>query len=112
MLHARLNANRNSKSNEYEGAENDIQNKLYLNKEFSEVVNDIYTIAVSGVIIYENKSFIFKQTPRSLPKYDKEITEQTKMYILNHLLTGGQYYILKMFEESLPIVASLLTQNR
>lgn len=88
-----------------------IQNKLYLNKEFSEVVNDIYTIAVSGVIIYENKSFIFKQTPRSLPKYDKEITEQTKMYILNHLLTGGQYYILKMFEESLPIVASLLTQN-
>ena len=89
-----------------------IQNKLYLNKEFSEVVNDIYTIAVSGVIIYENKSFIFKQTPRSLPKYDKEITEQTKMYILNHLLTGGQYYILKMFEESLPIVASLLTQNR
>ena len=77
-------------------------------KEFEKIVNEIYTIGVSGAIMYENKSYIFMQMPRSLPKYDREITEETKMYILNHLLTGGQYYILKMFEESLPIVASLL----
>ena len=91
-----------------------IQNKLFIDKKTGKkkdmdvLVNEIYTIAVAGVIMYENKSFIFKQIPRSLPKYEKEITEQTKMYILNHLITGGQYYILKMFEESLPIVASLL----
>ena len=91
-----------------------IQNKLFIDKstgkkkDMDVLVNEIYTIAVAGVIMYENKSFIFKQIPRSLPKYEKEITEQTKMYILNHLITGGQYYILKMFEESLPIVASLL----
>lgn len=89
-----------------------IQEKLYITtskkKSFEEIVNDIYVIATVGAIMYENKSYIFKQMTRTLPKYDKEITENTKMYILNHLLTGGQYYILKMFEESLPVVASLL----
>ena len=89
-----------------------IQEKLYITtskkKSFEEIVNDIYAIATVGAIMYENKSYIFKQMTRTLPKYDKEITENTKMYILNHLLTGGQYYILKMFEESLPVVASLL----
>ena len=92
-----------------------IQEKKYIDersgkvKEFEQIVNEIYTIGAAGVVLYENKSYIFKQIPRSLPKYDKQITEQTQMYILNHLLTGAQYYILKMFEESLPIVASLLT---
>ena len=89
-----------------------IQEKLYITtskkKSFEEIVNDIYAIATVGAIMYENKSYIFKQMTRTLPRYDKEITENTKMYILNHLLTGGQYYILKMFEESLPVVASLL----
>lgn len=89
-----------------------IQEKLYANKEFEVIINDIYTIGVAGVVLYENKSFIFKQMTRTLPKYDKEISEKTKLYILNHLLSGGQYYILKMFEESLPIVASLLTQQK
>ena len=91
-----------------------IQEKKYIKdndfKEFDDIVNDIYTIGTIGTILYENKVFILKQIPRSLPRYDKQISEQTQMYILNHLLTGGQYYILKMLEESLPVVASLLNQ--
>ena len=91
-----------------------IQEKKYIEnndfKEFDDIVNDIYTIGTIGTILYENKVFILKQIPRSLPRYDKQISEQTQMYILNHLLTGGQYYILKMLEESLPVVASLLNQ--
>ena len=91
-----------------------IQEKKYMKnnafKEFDDIVNDIYTIGTIGTILYENKVFILKQIPRSLPRYDKQISEQTQMYILNHLLTGGQYYILKMLEESLPVVASLLNQ--
>ena len=72
-------------------------------------MNELYTIAVAGVLMYENKSFIYKQASRTLPSYDKPLSNETKLYILNHLLTGGQYYILKMIEESLPSIAADLT---
>ena len=76
------------------------------NKSLEEIANDIYVIASAGVMMYENKNYIYKQAPRSMPKYDKPISQETQMYILNHLLTGGQYYLLKMFEESLPSLAN------
>ena len=85
--------------------------ELNKNKSTEEIVNDLYTIAVAGVIMYENKSYIYKQAPRSLPKYDKPISQETQMYILNHLLTGGQFYMLKMFEECLPSLANEITKR-
>ena len=83
-----------------------IQLQLFKNKSHEQVMNDLYTIAVAGVMIYENKSFIYKSASRTLPTYDKPLSNETKLYILNHLLTGGQYYILKMLEESLPVIAA------
>ena len=81
------------------------------NKSLDEIANDLYVIASSGVMMYENKNFIYKQAPRSMPKYDKPISQETQMYILNHLLTGGQYYLLKMFEECLPSLANDLVSK-
>lgn len=83
-----------------------IQKHLYLNKSLNAIVQDLYVIGASGIISYENKSFIFKQMPRTLPTYKNEITENTKMYILNHFFTGGQYYILKMVERSIPVLVN------
>ena len=83
-----------------------IQLGLFKGKSTEEVMNDLFVIGASGAIVYENKSFIFKQATRSLPGYDKPLSNETKLYILNHLMTGGQFYILKMMEESLPVIAS------
>ena len=83
-----------------------IQLGLFKKKTPEQVANDLYTIGVACTIMYENKSFIFKQASRTLPSYDKPLSNETKLYILNHLLTGGQYYILKMLEESVPVIAS------
>ena len=83
-----------------------IQKYIYINKPLKEIVQDLYVIGASGIITYENKSFIFKQMPRTLPTYKNEITENTKMYILNHFFTGGQYYILKMVERSIPVLVN------
>ena len=87
-----------------------IQNQLFKNKSHEQIMNDLYTIAVSGVIVYENKNFIYKNASRTLPSYDKPLSNETKLYILNHLLTGGQYFILKMLEESLPVIAADLVE--
>ena len=83
-----------------------IQKHLYFNKSLNAIVQDLYVIGASGIISYENKSFIFKQMPRTLPSYKNAITENTKMYILNHFFTGGQYYLLKMVERSIPVLVN------
>ena len=83
-----------------------IQLRLFNGKSHETIMNDLYTIAVAGTLMYENKSFIYKQASRTLPSYDKPLSNETKLYILNHLLTGGQYYILKMIEESLPSISA------
>lgn len=72
------------------------------------VMTDLSAIAGLGTIIYENLSFVFRIVPRSMPTYDNTISEQFQMYITNHLVVGGQYYLLKMLEKSLPVVAELI----
>ena len=88
-----------------------IQLELFKNKTVEQVMNDLFAITVAGTITYENKSFIYKQTSRTLPTYNNELSNETKLYILNHLLTGGQYFILKMIEESIPVIASDLVKK-
>lgn len=68
---------------------------------------DIYTISSIGIILYETKQFIFKQIPRVLPTYSKSMEKETELYIINHLFTGPQYYLLKMFEQASPIIAKM-----
>lgn len=79
----------------------------FKSRTLEDIMNDINVICSVGVIIYENKNFIFKQTSHSLPRYTDDVNEKTNMYILNHLFTGGQYYLLKMFEVCGPVLANM-----
>ena len=88
-----------------------LQKQLYHNKTTTDIIQDLYVIGASGIITYENKSFIFKQMPRTLPSYKNGITEITKMYILNHFFTGGQYYLLKMFERCIPVLVNIIQKH-
>ena len=88
-----------------------IQLKKFEGKTQKQVMNELYAIATAGIITYENKSFIYKQASRTLPNYDKPLSNETKLYILNHLLTGGQFYILKMLEDSLPVISNDLVTH-
>lgn len=78
------------------------------NRSKDQIMNDLNVICAVGVIIYENKNYIFKQTSHSLPTSRSEVSEKTNMYILNHLFTGGQYYLLKMFERSAPVMGNMI----
>lgn len=86
-------------------------NPKFKSRSLEDIMNDINVIFSVGVIIYENKNFIFKQTSHSLPTYTEDVNEKTNMYILNHLFTGGQYYLLKMFELCGPVMANMIHQR-
>ena len=85
-----------------------ISNKIYSNRGSEEIARDLKVIAASCVITYENKNYIFKQMARTLPRYSKPLSEQGQMYITNHMIVGGQYYLLKYVEESISIIEVLL----
>lgn len=80
-----------------------------ISKSLTEIMNDLNVIAAVGTIVYENKNYLFKQTQHSLPRGPDNVSEKTNMYILNHLFTGGQYYLLKMFERSVPALSDMVS---
>ena len=77
----------------------------------SKTVEHLKIIAAMGTISYENKSDIFKNMPRTMPYYEKDISEEAQMYYFNHILKGGQYMILKMIEESIPSITTLKVRS-
>ena len=81
-------------------------------KSLETIMDEIHTIVSVGITIYENKNYIFKQMPRTLPSYKHKIEEKTEMYIINHIFTGGQYYLLKMFERSSPVLGNLILNSK
>ena len=78
--------------------------KLFKDKSTEEICDDLFVIGSIAAIIYESLAFVYKMIPRTLPSYKQELSKHTHMYITNHLLVGGQYYILKMFTESFPVL--------
>jgi hypothetical protein len=85
--------------------------KLFENKSVEQICDDLETIGQIAVMIYENLAFVYKMIPRTMPTFKREISKQTHMYITNHLLVGGQYYIMKMFTECLPSL-NVIMQNK
>lgn len=78
---------------------------IYLDKFIDKAENpfaDIIVIAKSVCVDYEATYFGAAMIPRSLPKCEKSISEEFKLYYISHTLTGPQYYILKQLEYSLP----------
>jgi hypothetical protein len=86
--------------------------RLFENKTAEQVCDDLETIGQIAVMIYENLAFVYKMIPRTLPSFKRELSKQTHMYITNHLLVGGQYYIMKMFCECLPILNTIMVEQK
>jgi len=72
----------------------------------TEIFEDLHALGIIAIATYENKYHIVTQTARTYPKYQREISPQTLQYINTHILTGPQYYLLKMLEKSFKIIAN------
>lgn len=85
---------------------------IYISKQKQRVLlenvkQDIETITSLCVIAYEQYTHTFKGMERVMPNLDangQNMNEQTRMYIMNHILKGGQYMILKFLEKSINII--------
>lgn len=81
--------------------------KLFENKTKEEIMEDLYIIGSVMTIEYE-VSYIANLNTRSTPicRNGNELTKQTEMYYINHLIAGPQYFILKQLELSLPTIST------
>lgn len=85
-----------------------MEQRLFKDKDTDAICDDMFVIGSIAAIIYESLAFVYKMIPRTLPSYKQELSKHTHMYITNHLLVGGQYYILKMFIESFPVLNAIM----
>lgn len=88
-----------------------IHTKMYEGKNIDVIIDDLIVIAKSSVIVYEAFNFTMKRTNRVLPKFKHELSQNMEMYILDHSTVGGPFYLLKMLERSLPVIAEDIVKN-
>lgn len=90
-----------------------VNKKLYEGKDKNKVMFDLYTIANSLTTEYE-VNFLANLNTRSAPvcRNGNEMSKQTEMYYINHLIAGPQYYILKQLELSLPTLSKLFNYEQ
>lgn len=84
--------------------------KLHKGKSKEEVRKDIYEIGAICTIAYETKYHMWKSEERA-PIHglnNEEISPQVQEYARNHVINGGQYFLLKSIETALPVIASSL----
>lgn len=82
-----------------------INKQLYKNKNKQQIETDLYVIAAVLTTEYET-NYIANVNVRTAPMVNgKQLTKQTEMYYINHLIAGPQYLILKMLENALPTLA-------
>lgn len=87
-----------------------VNKKLFKDKNKKEIENDLYIIVSSLTLDYEVNYFANINT-RTTPSYKyNELSKQTEMYYINHLIAGPQYFILKQLELSLPTLSTSFSQ--
>lgn len=87
-------------------------NPKNLSKSVPAMRDDLRLIAMCVNIIYENGMYLQTAVPRSMPQSKTELSDQTKLYYLDHLLNGPQYYILKNIQEMFPIIADHIAPTK
>ena len=80
--------------------------QLYKDKNKEQIEIDLYIIASALTIEYEI-NYIANINVRCTPfcKNGKELSKQTEIYYINHLISGPQYCLLKQIELSLPTLS-------
>lgn len=84
--------------------------KLHKDKPKEQVRKEIYEIGAICTIAYETKYHMWKSEERA-PIHglkNEEISPQVQEYARNHVINGGQYFLLKSIETSLPVIADSL----
>ena len=82
-----------------------VNKQLFKNKDLHQVMTDLYVIASVLTTEYET-NYIANVNVRATPMTNgKQLSKQTEMYYINHLIAGPQYLILKMLENALPTLA-------
>ena len=85
-----------------------VNKRLFKNKTKQQIETDLYTIAAVLTIEYET-NYIANINVRTAPMVNgSQLSKQTEMYYINHLIAGPQYIILKMLENALPTLANSL----
>lgn len=80
------------------------QKKLWKNKTDDDIIKELNIIAASVVIIYESKAQGISCMVKSLPKSKTPLSGESRMYFINHAVVSGPYFLLKMLENSVPIL--------
>lgn len=79
-----------------------VNRKLYVGKDRNIIMNDFYTIAAAITTEYE-VNYLSNINVRCSPSCKHEdLSKQTELYYINHLIAGPQYFLLKQLELSLP----------
>lgn len=79
-----------------------VNKRLYKDKQREEIMNDLYYITSALTIEYEI-NYLANINIRCSPTCkNNELSKQTELYYLNHLIAGPQYFILKQLELSIP----------
>ena len=84
--------------------------KLHKDKPKEQVRKELYEIGAICTIAYETKYHMWKSEERA-PIHglkNEEISPQVQEYARNHVINGGQYFLLKSIETSLPVIADSL----
>lgn len=84
--------------------------KLHEGKSKEQVRKEIYEIGAICTIAYETKYHMWKSEERA-PIHglkNEEISPQVQEYARNHVINGGQYFLLKSIETALPVIADSL----
>lgn len=88
-----------------------IREKLYVGKSRDAMIRDYYHLAAISVVIYENKYNLWKNVIRSpirLQSSSKELAEKSQLYLYNHIICGGQYFLLKSLEKAIPLIVNVV----
>ena len=84
--------------------------ELHKDKPKEQVRKEIYEIGALCTIAYETKYHMWKSEERA-PIHglkNEEISPQVQEYARNHVINGGQYFLLKSIETALPVIADSL----
>lgn len=84
--------------------------KLHKDKPKEQVRKELYEIGAICTIAYETKYHMWKSEERASIHglKNEEISPQVQEYARNHVINGGQYFLLKSIETSLPVIADSL----
>ena len=88
------------------------QERRFMGHSRNEIINDLYHMALVSVSLYESQWSIISQCAKAFPMVKgKELSRETKEYLNSHLISSGVYYMLKMFERSVPMLVNQIMQK-